>query len=161
MDAYPHTFFVSNNTVYILDGSDFYSWDGTTFKVVEGYVPTVYSASPPHGAGQLLEGINYITGKKKMWFSATGTDTIYQLMEYGIDSVDSVTVNAVVLTNGTDYTVDLAAGTVTFVTPPQQETTMLKSHGQKPTKSSETLSPTVCITVVLIMLDSGIRQREP
>ena len=118
VDSYPTTFFVSNNTVYILDGSDFYSWDGTTFKVVEGYVPTVYSASPPHGAGQLLEGINYITGKKKMWFSATGTDTIYQLMEYGIDSVDSVTVNAVVLTNGTDYTVDLAAGTVTFVTPP-------------------------------------------
>ena len=36
VDAYPTTFFASNNVVYILDGTEFYQWDGTTFKQVEG-----------------------------------------------------------------------------------------------------------------------------
>ena len=118
VDAYPTTFFVSNNTVYILDGSDFYSWDGTTFKVVEGYVPTVFTASPPHGGGTILEGMNYLNGKRSMKFSANGTDTIYQLPEYNIDSVDSVKVNGAIKTLGTDYTRDLVAGTVTFISAP-------------------------------------------
>lgn len=118
VDAYPTTFFVSNNTVYILDGTEFYSWDGTTFKVVDGYIPTVFTATPPWGGGTILEGMNYLTGKKKIKFSADGDATIYQLPEYDIDSVDSVVVNGVTLTSGTDYTVDLTAGTVTFVVKP-------------------------------------------
>ena len=93
-DAYPTTFFVANNTVYILDGTEFYSWDGTTFKQVEGYVPTFATAAPPYGGGTIYEGINYITGKKKMNFSADGQSFIFQLPEYDIDSVDSVYVGA-------------------------------------------------------------------
>lgn len=121
-DAYPTTFFVANNTVYILDGTEFYSWDGTTFKQVEGYVPTFATAAPPYGGGTIYEGINYITGKKKMNFSADGQSFIFQLPEYNINSVDSVYVGATKMTEGAggDYTVDLEHGTITFADPPDE-----------------------------------------
>ncbi len=118
-DSYPTTFFVSNNNVYILDGTDYYSWSGTgSIAVVPGYVPTVYTAAPPTGGGTMLEAINYLNGTKAMKFSATGSETVYQLLEYSITSVDSVMVNGVTKVKNTDYTVNLTNGTVTFVTAP-------------------------------------------
>lgn len=122
VDAFPTTFFVTNNVVYILDGTELYSWDGTTFTVVDGYVPIVFTAAPPYGGGTILEGMNYITGKKKMRFSADGETTIFQLPEYNIDSVDSVFIGAEEQDKGTDYTVDLVNGTVTFPEPPPEGT---------------------------------------
>jgi hypothetical protein len=118
VDAYPTTFFVSNNTVYILDGTEFYSWDGEEFKVVDGYVPTAFTAAPPHGGGTILEGLNYLTGKKSMKFSGNDEDTVYQLPELNIESVDKVMVGIAEQEEGTDYTVDLVNGTVTFVDKP-------------------------------------------
>jgi hypothetical protein len=118
VDAYPTTFFVTNNTVYIMDGTDFYSWDGETFKVVEGYVPTVFTAAPPTGGGTILEGMNYLTGKKSMKFSGDGTSTIFQLPELNIDSVDKVMVGPAEKVKDVDYTVDLVYGTISFVSAP-------------------------------------------
>ncbi len=120
VDAYPTTFFASNNVVYILDGTEFYQWDGTTFKQVEGYVPLVVSGAPPTGGGTLVEGINYISGKKKMKFSADGNRTLFQLMEDNIDSVDSVFIGPDEQGAGVDYTVDLTYGTVSFANPPPE-----------------------------------------
>lgn len=118
IDAYPTTFFVTNNTVYIMDGTDFYSWDGETFQVVEGYVPTVFTTAPPHGGGTILEGMNYLTGKKKMKFSGDGEATVFQLPELNIESVDEVMVGPAVKVKDVDYTVNLVAGTVAFVEAP-------------------------------------------
>ena len=118
VDSYPTTFFVTNNIVYILDGTEMYQWDGTTFSVVAGYVPTVYTAAPPTGGGTMLEGINYLTGKKAMKFSGNGSATLYQLNETNINSVDSVYVGGALKTVGTDYTVNLTAGTISFVSAP-------------------------------------------
>ncbi len=117
-DGYPTTFFVTNNTVYIMDGTEMYSWDGDTFKKVDGYVPTVFTAAPPTGGGTMLEGMNYLTGKKSMKFSGDGTATVFQLPEYNIQSIDSVMVGVELKVKGTDYTVDLVNGTITFVTAP-------------------------------------------
>jgi len=119
VDAYPTTFFVSNNTLYILDGTDLYSWAGTgSLASVPGYVPTVYTAAPPTGGGTMLESINYLTGKKTQKFSGNGSATVYQLLETAIGSVDSVYVNGALKTVTTDYTVNLTNGTVTFVSAP-------------------------------------------
>lgn len=120
VDAYPTTFFVTNNTVYVMDGTEFYSWDGTTFKVEPGYVPTVFTAAPPYGGGTMLEGLNYLTGKKAMKFSGDGSSPIYQLNETNIESVESVYVGGVLQTIITDYSVDLAGGKINFVTPPPE-----------------------------------------
>jgi hypothetical protein len=114
-DAYPTTFWVTNNTVYIMNGAEFYSWSGSgSIAAVAGYVPTILTASPPAGGGTILESMNYLTGKKKQKFSGNGSATVYQLAEYDIASVDAVYVNDVLKTVTTDYTVSLTNGTVTF-----------------------------------------------
>lgn len=118
-DAYPTAFFVSNNTVYILDGTELNSWTGSgSIVVVTGYIPTVFTAAPPTGGGTILESINYLIGKKIQKFSGNGSATVYQLPELSIGSVDSVVVGGVTKTVTTDYTVNLANGTVTFVVAP-------------------------------------------
>lgn len=118
-DANPTTFFVSNNTLYILNGTELYMWSGSgSVAVVPGYVPTVYTAAPPTGGGTILESINYITGTKTQKFSGNNSATVYQLLETSIGSVGSVYVNGALKTLTTDYTVNLANGTVTFVVAP-------------------------------------------
>lgn len=119
VDAYPTTFFVTNNTVYIMDGTDIYSWAGSGSIVpVPGYVPTVYTAAPPTGGGTMLESLNYLTGSKTQKFSADGTATVYQLAELAINAVNTVTVNGITKAETVDYTVNLTNGTVTFVSAP-------------------------------------------
>ena len=121
-DTFPTTFWVTNNTVYIMDGDDIYSWPGSgSIASVVGYAPTITTATPPSGGGTLLEPVNYLSGTKKQQFSADGT-SVYQLAEYTVDSVDEVVVNGVVQTLTTDYNVNLLNGTVTFVSPPSSGT---------------------------------------
>jgi hypothetical protein len=72
--------------------------------------------------GTMLESLNYLNGSKAMKFSANGSATVYQLLEYNITSVDSVMVNGVTKAVGTDYTVNLTNGTVTFVAAPIEGT---------------------------------------
>jgi hypothetical protein len=93
------------------------SWDGTTLKEVEGYVPKVFISAPPSGGGTEYEDINLLTGKKYITFNGDGSSTTYKLAETNIDSVYKVEVNGEA-TN--DYTVDLVNGTVTFTTAPSQ-----------------------------------------
>ena len=111
-------FFPYGGKVYILDGSEYRSWDGTTYAVVSGYVPCVYTATPPAGGGTAYEPVNKLTAKKSQQFSSNGTATLYQLAETGIVSVDKVTVNGVEKTVTTDYTVNLTTGAVTFTAAP-------------------------------------------
>lgn len=119
VDSYPTTFFITNNTVYIMDGTEYYQWTGTgNISTVVGYVPTVFTAAPPTGGGTILESINNLTGQKSMKFSGNGVATVYQLPEYNIASIDSVVVNGVAQTLTTHYTRDLTLGTITFVTKP-------------------------------------------
>jgi len=107
-----------NDKLYIQDGHEYYSWDGATFKTVEGYVPTVAIGTPPAGGGTPYEQINLLTDKKKQLFSGDGTSKDYQLLETNITSVDKVYVNGDLQTPGTHYSVNLVTGKVTFTTAP-------------------------------------------
>lgn len=115
-------FFAFGDKVYMLNGHEYKSWDGTTFGEVAGYVPLIATATPPAGGGTDNEGINLLTGKKRQWFSGDGTATVYQLRETNITSVDSVEVGGVAKTVGSEYSVDLTAGTVTFTVAPPSGT---------------------------------------
>lgn len=111
-------FFAFNNKVYMLNGSEYKYWDGTTFGTVEGYIPLVATATPPSGGGTTNESINQLTGKKHQTFSGDNTATVYQLAETSVDSIDQVYVGGTLQTVTTDYTVDTTAGTVTFTSAP-------------------------------------------
>ncbi len=107
------SFFGFDQKVYLLTGGGYYCWEGTgTVHPVEGYVPLVVVATPPAGGGTALEELNLLTGKRRQRFSPDGTSTLFRLCEDGLDAVLEV--------EGTEigYTADLAAGTVTFASPP-------------------------------------------
>lgn len=111
-------FFAFGDKVYMLNGSEYKSWDGTTFATVAGYIPLIATATPPAGGGTPNEGINLLTGKKRQTFSGNNTATAYQLAETALTSVDVVKVGGVTKTVTTDYTVNLTTGVVTFVAAP-------------------------------------------
>ncbi len=112
------SFFSFNDKVYILNGSEYYSWNGTTYTIVAGYIPLIETATPPAGGGTANEGINLLTGKKHATFSGNAVATVYQLPETVLTSVDFVYVAGVLKTVTTDYTVNLTTGVVTFVVAP-------------------------------------------
>ncbi|MCT4545100.1 MAG: hypothetical protein N4A63_16340 [Vallitalea sp.] len=109
------TFFAYNDKLYILDGHEYYSWDGTTFKVVEGYMPTLTISSKPTGGGELLEQKNLLTDWVKQSFSGDGSTKKFKLLE---DNIQSDMVKAVVdgvnKVENTDFTVNRSTGEVTF-----------------------------------------------
>lgn len=105
--------------LYIMSGSEYKEWNGTTLSDVSGYVPLVAVAVPPAGGGTLLEGINKLNGKRRVWISPDGTAATFRLPEAGMASIDYVKNNTTGTTVPTsDYTKNLADGTVTFNSPP-------------------------------------------
>lgn len=112
------SFFAFGNKVYMLNGTEYKSWDGTTFATVAGYVPLIATATPPTGGGTPNEQINLLTGKKHQTFSGDSAATAYQLAETDVTSVDTVKVGGVTKTLTTDYTVNLTTGVVSFVVEP-------------------------------------------
>lgn len=107
-------FFGFGGKVYMLNGTEYKYWDGTTFGDVAGYIPKILIGCVPlTGVGTDYEGLNLLTGKKRLTYDADGTAT-YQLPETGIGSVDAVYVNGVLKTATTHYTVVTATGVVTF-----------------------------------------------
>ena len=118
--------FVFDQKLYLLDGTTYQVYDGGTLAAVadSATVPTIIISRRPTGGGQVYEGLNLLGKKWTESFLGTTDATVYQLTtkELGSD-----TVTAKVLkedgtwqdkTEGTDFTVDRAAGTVTFKTAP-------------------------------------------
>lgn len=108
--------------LYILNSSSYKVWDGTTLGDVEGYRPVVATQVAPTGGGTQLEQVNKLNGKRCCRFSPDGQATVFQLPENGITSLDYLKNRATgqdyALT--TDYTVDLTAGKITFVSAPAE-----------------------------------------
>jgi len=114
------------NKAYILDGSAYREWDGETLSPVHGYRPLVKTNIPPDNVTDmsgLLENVNRLCGERRVWISPDGTNTVFHLPEDDLDSVDYVLFfdDGENLTPTEDYTVDLAAGTVTFTQVPPQK----------------------------------------
>lgn len=98
---------------------------------ITAFVPTIMrKANPSTLSGETYQPMNMLTGQKKVLYNAgyrvaeiEGTETkigtlIYRLPERQISSIDSVTVDGTVKTAGTDYSANLGAGIVTFMTSP-------------------------------------------
>lgn len=118
-------FFGYSSKLYVLDGEEYYCWDGENYGAVEGYVPLVSTAVQPAGGGTTLEQVNKLTSKRRCRFSPDGTATVFQLPETDIQSVDSVK-NIATGEAVTDYTADTAKGTVTFTAAPAENVSSLE-----------------------------------
>lgn len=78
----------------------------------------VINASPVNGSGTMYQPENRLCSKKTVWYNAVTGTTVYQLPVKPVDAVTNVTVGGVTKYAGTDYTVDLTNGIVTFTTAP-------------------------------------------
>lgn len=106
-----------NDKLYILNSTQYKTYDGTTYADVDPYVPTLFLSSPPTGGGTLFEEVNLLTGLKKQEFVGNGTATKYVLAETNIDSAYTpiITVNGASVTA---FTTNFVAGEITFTTAP-------------------------------------------
>lgn len=118
--------FVFDQKLYLLDGTTYQVYDGETLAAVadSATVPTIIISRRPTGGGQSYQGLNLLGRKWTESFLGTADATVYQLTTKDLaeDVVTARVLNADGVwedkTEGTDFTVDRAAGTVTFSTAP-------------------------------------------
>lgn len=118
--------FVFDQKLYLLDGTTYQVYDGETLAEVadSATVPTIIISRRPTGGGQSYQGLNLLGRKWTESFLGTADATVYQLTTKDLaeDVVTARVLNADGVwedkTEGTDFTVDRAAGTVTFSTAP-------------------------------------------
>ena len=108
--------FTRETKVYMLNGNEYYSWDGTSFEVVKGYTPLILISTPNTGGGTVFEVINSLTGSKRQQFNGlAASNTVYQLAETVITAIDYVYANDVRVIEGAStgqFTKNLTNGTV-------------------------------------------------
>ncbi len=111
--------------LYIVDGKALLTYDGTDVKLTStaAKIPTLTIAKSPTGGGTPFEDLNLIQPAFIELFAGTETDKVYSMTFSGLDSVvlvEKLQSNGTweTLSEGTDYTADLAAGKVTFTTAP-------------------------------------------
>lgn len=108
-----------SNIVYMLNGSQYKQWDGTTLQDVHGYRPLVRVSVPPAGGGETMEEVNRLCGERRLWISPDGEAATFALPEKGLVSVDYVKdLKTNLNLEASAYTYDLAKGTVTFTEAP-------------------------------------------
>jgi len=111
-------FFVYNNILYIKDGINYLQYNGTTLSNVVGYIPTTSISRTPAGGGTIYEDVNMLSNYRKNTFCADGESTDYYLDSTNIDGIYSVTVNGILQSLTTDYTVNTTTGVISFVVAP-------------------------------------------
>lgn len=112
-------FFGYGGKLYILDGTEYRVWDGSSLSAVTGYVPVVVTACPPAGGGITYEQVNKLTAYRKVRFSPDGTSTLFQLPEKNLAGIDSVT-NLSTGSAMTGWSGNTTNGTVSFTSPPSE-----------------------------------------
>lgn len=110
------SFIPFDNKVYILNGYEYYVWDGVAVNPVTGYVPLVATAIGPTAsadAGELTaEYVNLLINKRRVWLSPDGnTNKTFRLPE------KAKTVNSVKYLDGSTaptYNFTTGTDTITF-----------------------------------------------
>jgi len=109
-------FFYFGSKVYIQNGVEYKSFDGTSLIDVVGYRPLVNISGSPAGVNATpLENINLLTNAKRMTLRSDGIDKDYLISTAEpITSIDFVKYLGNPLTLGVDYTQDLALKKITM-----------------------------------------------
>lgn len=109
--------FPFDTKAYILNGHEYYEWDGEALSAVIGYRPLVAISIPPLGGGELLEGVNKLNGLRHCFISPDGEAVEFKLPEENIASIDFVK-SAVDDTAIDGWSANLEEGKITFSTAP-------------------------------------------
>jgi hypothetical protein len=75
------TFFPFGGNVYILDGDDYYVYDGTLLSVVDGYIPIVAKQLSPTSGETTGEYVNLLIPNRRVWISPDGTNRTFTMPE--------------------------------------------------------------------------------
>ena len=110
--------FIYENKLYIIDGSKYLVYDGTTCKEVEGFIPTTTIGKSPTGGGTKFQDVNFLTGIRKNSFVADGNSVEYVLDVERFDSDYSVKVWLDGVEMLTGFTAKPTEGKVVFNTAP-------------------------------------------
>ncbi len=112
----PSNAFVYENVFYLLDGSRYLKYDGTTIEDVQGYVPTTTIGRKPIGGGTKYEDVNMLSDYRINSFLSDGAsfDFYLDVMNIDDDFVPVVTVDNEVVA-AEEYTVDYTEGKITFI----------------------------------------------
>lgn len=118
--------FVFDGKLYLLDGSTYQVYDGSTLAAVadSATVPTIIISRKPTGGGTAYQSLNLLSRKWTESFLGTADATEYQLTtaELAEDEVTAEVLDAdgnwVEKKEGTDFTVRRDAGIVTFTEAP-------------------------------------------
>lgn len=118
------SFFGFSSKLYMLNGSQYKVWDGTTFSDITGYRPLIAVSAPYSGGGTALQRINMLNGLRRVRFSPDGSHATFTLPEKGLSSVEyakyvatdaAIGISASDLVNGTaTLSITPAAGTNTI-----------------------------------------------
>jgi len=118
------TFFVLSDALYMKNGINYISFDGTTVTDVTtiAYKPLVLIGRSPSGvpnAGTTNESFNLLSAGFRISFSADGTATSYTVPYTNLDATTvTAVVNGVTITEGSGLTVNRTTGVITFTTAP-------------------------------------------
>jgi hypothetical protein len=111
------TFLLFGGYLYIMNGVEYIRYDGTTVENVPdvAYAPLVgINGIPSSTFFTVNEGINLLTGQKRITSSGNGSGTRFYTAEVNIDSIDEVWVSGVQKFVTTDFSVNLGGGYITF-----------------------------------------------
>lgn len=104
--------------LYIVGYTKLYVYDGAGFAAAEPYVPLVEVGLTPLGDGTLLEQVNKLTGKRRVWLSPDGRAASFQLPEAPLVSIDYAKNTATGAAVG--FTANAQTGTISFSAAPAQ-----------------------------------------
>lgn len=86
--------------LFIMSAVNTVRWNGSSFVAADYYIPKVVTGAAPAGGGTTLENANMLTNRRRIDYSANGTDTDFVLPKEA-QGIDWVKIDNVVQTGGT------------------------------------------------------------
>lgn len=122
MAEHKSNYFVFDGLLYIMDGTNYLVFNGTTVSAVTGYIPTTTISKSPSGGGTIYEEINLLSPYRINSFCSDGVSTEYVLDSQNLDNemvrVWIINDQGVKEEITTGFTPNYTDGTVTFDTAP-------------------------------------------
>jgi len=108
-------FFEFNSILYIMNGTDFIQYNGTTASAITPYIPLTYINRLYTGGGDANENINRLGAGFSNAFNGDGTHTLFLMSSIGLDATTvTCTIAGVTVVENTGFTVDRPNGTINF-----------------------------------------------